>query len=246
MSKGFFDRAMSLVKYLAVGRLVKDDGEFKEGKHQIVCGLMNDSNDPSGKSFKNHVKQIMDKGANKLKPGKRIRLTSDEEDYELHVLSDCLDGDEDEVLVYFAVTDPAFGKAHSIPKLLDELKDGFLDTNDASDIRKAKAGGSVNKASQQLLRSLMTKYGSSKLTEVQVKVNEVKEVMQDNMKKALNNVETLEEMENKAENFQDQAKQFDKKSSKVKHMQKMKYYKVTGAIALFVILIITIIVASYA
>jgi hypothetical protein len=235
----------SLVKYLAVGRLVKDEeGQFKEGKHHVIAGLLADKGDAAAKSYKTHVKQIMDKGATKLKPGKRIRLTSDDNDYELHVCAELLDEDVDHVLVYFVVTDTGFAKAHSIPKMLDEFKDGFLNRNDASDIRKAKAGGSVSSASQSLLENLLRKYGSSVLTDVQLKVEEVKDTMQDNVKAALKNVETLESMESKAETFQNEAKRFDKKSEKLKIQERNKYYKIMAI--LFIVFVIIIIIIAVA
>jgi len=56
----------ALVKFLAVGRLVKNkDGTFSENQHQVIAQLAQDKNDSMYKSYKNHVKQIMNKGAQK-------------------------------------------------------------------------------------------------------------------------------------------------------------------------------------
>jgi len=83
---------MGLVKFLAVGRLVKNkDGEFEENQHQIIALLAENKDDPTYKAYRTHVKQIMNKGASKLKPNRRIRLTSDGNDYDLHVMADLLD-----------------------------------------------------------------------------------------------------------------------------------------------------------
>lgn len=41
------------------------------------------------------------KGATKLKPGKRIRLTSDDNNYDVHVLPDALGEDQSRVLIFF-------------------------------------------------------------------------------------------------------------------------------------------------
>ena len=43
----------------------------------------------------------MNKGASKLQPGKRIRLTSDDNAYDLHVVSDMLDEDQSKPIVFF-------------------------------------------------------------------------------------------------------------------------------------------------
>lgn len=187
----------------------------------------------------------MDKGSHKLKPGKRLRLTSDDDDYDLHVMSDLLEDDEDRVIVYFVVTDPSFGQAHNIGRVFDEFRRRFLSTNHSNDISKAKSGGTVNKASQALMMNLANKYGSSKLLEVQDKVDEVRIVMKDNVKQALNNVESMGDMEAKAERFENQAQQFKTGSTNLKKMMRCRYYKVNVIIAVLVIAVITYIVLQF-
>jgi len=203
---------MALVKFLAVGRLAKNkDGTFNENGHQIIALLAQDKNDSTHKSYKNHVKQIMNKGAQKLKPNKRIRLTSDGNDYDLHVMADLLDSKDDQIIVFFAVTDVEFGKTHSVAKLLEDFKSSFYGANDANSILAAKANGTVHKNSQSLLEALLKKYGQNKLAEVQQRVEEVKNVMRDNVDRTLENVEKLEDLEQKSETIENSAKQFEKK-----------------------------------
>lgn len=43
----------------------------------------------------------MSKGASKLTPGKRIRLTSDNNDYDLHVVAEGLEEQDEKVIVFF-------------------------------------------------------------------------------------------------------------------------------------------------
>jgi len=64
---------------------------------------------------------IMIKGARKLKPDKRIRLTS-ENAYDLNVVADAFGGDDQNIIVHFAIADPEFGKQRSIASLLQEMK----------------------------------------------------------------------------------------------------------------------------
>jgi len=91
-----------LVKFLAVGRLVRNkDGTFAENQHQVVAWLSNDKNDAQLKAYKQHVKEIMNRGAAKIKPNRRIRLTSDGNDYDLHVMGDLLENKEDQMIVFF-------------------------------------------------------------------------------------------------------------------------------------------------
>lgn len=228
--------------FLAVGRLVKENGEYVEGQHQVIASAPAPGCEAQEKDYKVHVKQIMDKGATRLTPGKRIRLTADDGNYDLHVMPDTLE--DDSLLVYFAVTSTGFGKAQSVPKLLDEFKAGFLSTNHMADIEKAKEKGSVNKNSQQLFAKLFATFGTDKLKNVQDKVDQVKEVMKDNVNKALTNVDALDELEGKSEQFESQAKQFEKNAGKAKNMMRCREIKMIAIIALIVIIIIIIIVVA--
>jgi len=231
---------MSLVKFLAVGRLVKDkDGAFSENEHQIIAMIAQDKNDPTYKSYRTHVKQIMNKGAARLKPNKRIRLTSDSNDYDLHVMADMLENKEDQIIVFFAVTDVEFGKTHSVAKLLEDFKSSFYGSNEPGSIRVAKANGPVHKASQSLLDTLLKKYGANKLAEVQARVEEVKDVMRENVTKTLENVERLEDLESKSETIEHSAKQFEKDAKQAKYNMRCKYIKYTLIIALIIIALLS-------
>lgn len=229
----------SVLFYLAVGRLVKKDGEYAEGGHVLVASATAPSCAANEKSYKTHVKQIMDKGAAKLKPEKRIRLTADDNNYDLNVMADQFG---DTLLVYFAVTDTGFGKTHSVPNLLDDLKGGFIENHYAGDIEKAKENGSVHKASQKPLGELLKKYGSNKLKDVQDKVDQVKDIMKDNVAKALDNVESLDQLEGKSEQFENQAKQFEKSATSVKKMMRCQNYKYTAILVGIGVLVLTIII----
>ena len=226
--------------YLAVGRLHKDQGgNFVEGKHVLIATAAHPSRESSEGDYKNHVEQIMDKGAAKLKPGKRIRLTADDNNYDLHVLAEEM---RDTLVVYFAVTDTGFGKDHNIQRLLDDFKDQFRSKHSESDLDSAKKKGSVHKSSQGFLKELLSKYGSSKLKLVQNQVNEVKNIMKDNVDKALQNVEDLDQLEDKSDQFEHQAKQFQKSATDVKKMMRCRNLKMIALIALVIIIILMIII----
>jgi len=233
---------MGLVKFLAVGRLVKNkDGEFEENQHQVIAVLAENKDDPTFKAYRTHVKQIMNKGASKLKPNRRIRLTSDGNDYDLHVMADLLENKDDQVIVFFAVTDVDFGKTHSVAKLLEEFKSEFYKVNEPNIVKIAKSNTQVHKNCQAFLLQLMKKYGVNKIADVQSKVDEVKTVMKDNVNKTLENVEKLEDLESKSETIENQSKQFEKNARGLSLGMRCRYYKMTMLIALLVIAILLII-----
>jgi len=234
-----------LVKFLAVGRLVRNkDGTFAENQHQVVAWLSNDKNDAQLKAYKQHVKEIMNRGAAKIKPNRRIRLTSDGNDYDLHVMGDLLENKEDQMIVFFAVTAPDFGTP--VAKLLEDLKTTFYRENDPNAIKSSKANGGVHKTSQRLLATIIQKYGTNKIADVAAKVEEVKTVMQENVSKTLENVEKLEDLEAKAETVENSARQFERGANQVRNTMRCRYYKMTAIIVLVIAVILTVIILPIA
>jgi len=235
-----------LLYYLAVGRLSRtSSGEFEEGAHCIIASAAADGtqgNDAT--SYRAFVEQIMDKGATKIKPDKRIRLNADDGTYELHVLANVLPNDA--MIVFFAVAKTGFGKGQSFATMFDEFKKTFITDHNAKDIAKAKEKGGVHKASQKLLTHLISTYGKDKLSEVSQKVDKVKNVMQDNVAQALSNVDNLNDLEHKADKFEGEAQQFKKQAKSVKKKMCWENAKLNMIIGGVVIIIIIIIIASVA
>jgi len=230
---------MGPLKFLAVGRLVRNpDGSFAENQHQVIAQYAINDDDTISKSYKTHVKQIMSKGAAKLKPGRRLRLISDNQDYDLHVLPDLRDG---HIIVFFAVTDTDFNKTH-VRDLFHDFQNVFYHENDMESIKSAVSGGTVNTNSQNLLDYLMKKHNQSKLQEVQMKAEEVKGVMKESVKKTLQNIEKLDELNDKAVKINDNASKFQSGSVGIRRKLKCKQIKTALIIFALVAIVITIIV----
>lgn len=231
---------MSLLHYLAVGRLLKGEGNFVEGGHVVICSASADDRSSSIEDYQTQVMQIMNKGASKLKEDKRLRLNADDNKYDLHVVANGRLG-EDCMLVYFAVTETTFAKT-SVKEMLNDFKEGILSTASKNEIVKAKAKGSIHQKAQPVLKGILKKYGTDKLQMVSGQVEQVKGIMQDNVSKALNNVDNLNELENKSAKFEEQAKRFEKQSGQVKKMMRCQYYKtiiIMVLIAVGLILLLT-------
>jgi len=229
-----------LTKQLAVGRLVQDDqGKFMDNQHQIIASLIARNDDGLKNTYADKLTQIMNK-ANNI-PDKRIRLTTNDKQFEVQVLAHQL---EKTRIVFFAITDPRIGESYDIADILQDFKKEFLNAHSETDILKAKPNGKLHKKSQTLLRQLIDKYGTSKLYKVQKKVDDVKNVMNDNMEKALNNVMTIETMEAHAAEMENNALGFKKKAVTVKREARKTYYKTNLILAAIIIVIILIIVAA--
>jgi len=189
---------MSSVKFVAIGRLVKQDGVYEEGSHIIIVECAGNKKDKDHiHTYHNHIKAIMNKGAHILQPGKRIRLTSDNDDYELHAMKDSFNEDINDKIVFFAVTDIDFAKNYLVATLLQDIKDELYMNCSPYEIVNATA----NSLQRQLDKSLFGviqkyAYGSSKLATVKTKADDVNSLVQEAMKKALTNADQMDEIEN--------------------------------------------------
>jgi len=233
----------SLLQYLAIGRLATNkEGTLLPEKHRLVAHNFARKDDPDpeyAKSIKSHLKAVLKRAGHKLTPGKRIRLKDDAARYEVHILTDEAEGDRAKTLVFFAVTAVDFPKYHSVPSLLKDLKGGFYATVDKGTLWQ---GGSVQRACQPYFARLSRHYATSVLSSVQAKADSVKEVMASSVARALHSVETLEDMDEKAEMFEDKSKTFFKRAEEVKVIERSKYRKLTILLALGVLAVIAYLV----
>jgi len=231
----------NLVKYLAVGKLVKDaSGNFVAGKHLTLCSLLSDTADPAKDSYKTRVNDIMSKAASKLSMGKRICLTSDDPgtNYELHLLPEEVEGTEGVVIIYFVAVDPGFGKAHSITKLLADFKSGLYEQGGGA--IASSGNGELQSRMSGRLQSLSSKFGSSKITTAQNKVEEVKAVMRENVDLALANVDKLQDMEEKSSELERESKSFSRGATKLARSMKCKNIKI---VLIFILLVLAVLAA---
>lgn len=92
---------VSVARQAAEGALAEEKKIL--GKHQVLAYAAA-TKDEKTKKYKQHVKELMSKGAARLTGGKRVRLTSDEsegEKYELNVLTEYIDNDPNLAIVFF-------------------------------------------------------------------------------------------------------------------------------------------------
>jgi len=152
----------------------------------------------------------------------------------------------DSLIVFFAITSPTFGKAQSIPRLLDDFKGGFMSLHQTSKLEKAEEGGQVHKASQELFKKLFSSFGTDQLVVLHGKVEEVKTIAQANVRQAIINVEDASKLEDKTIQLADSSKQFADKSKQTRRMMKCRNYKVTALIVGVVLIVLVIIIIAIA
>lgn len=236
-----------LLKMIAVGKLARmqsDPSQFDPEHHELIYfkSITSSTLDKSTvKSYKQHMKAILQKGAQKLSVGKRILLTSDDNLYDVHVLPDALDDNEQRIIVFFAVSAPEFGKNASIAALFREFQSMFYEHHQQSQIWSA-GNGTLNSQFDLYGTKLLSQYNQNLLANVSIKVEQVKETMKESVQRAITNVEQLEDMEEKSEEFEMQAKRFQKRSAAVKRMFCGRYVTITVMVGIVVTAVVAYII----
>lgn len=226
---------MALTKQLAVGRLAKNsDGEFVKEKHILIASLLADRNDTLKATYNDNLVAIMRRG--KDIPDTRMKLVSNDKLYEIHVLAHNIVNTR---IVFFAVTGPKFGQSFEPSDLMREFIDDFLALHTENAVCTGKPA-KLQKASIETLGELLKKYAVSKIEKVQGKVNEVTQIMQDSIEQALQNTDTINDMELKSDELLAHAGQFKKKAHVVKQNERCKYYKINATCGLITVVVITI------
>ncbi len=220
-----------LVRYLAVGR---PDKGGREDKHEILGSLLSKKGDPAATEFKEHTIKIMNK-AQKMN-NSRIRLKS-EHGYEVHVQADQVN---DVTLIFIAIVSNDFGAHHLPATFCDDFKNTFYNSVSRNEVGASKL--SLSSRTTNVLEAIHRKYNSSSLRDVNQKVDQVKNVMRENMDIALQNVEKLDEIDQKAIDIEAGARKFHQNAQKVRCAMCKEYWKATLLIIFIVLAIIGIIV----
>ena len=145
---------------------------------------------------------------NKSKPGKRIRLNTGSNAF--HFISDNFG------LVVLVVTPTSYPQRIVFSGLCVDLRDTFMAKNFNWTTMNEN---SLTHKMSGVMKTLSKEYddlsSKSKLDRLKHQVDGVKEIVGHNIEKALLNLETTQQMEEKAEKLNDTAKLFEKSASKL-------------------------------
>ena len=214
---------------LALGRLSVDPtGDSKVEPPTLLADDLPPPTVADPKRARAHLKAILKKGGHKLLPGKRLRLRNDDDGYDVHILSDRVDegGVKPCVVVLFVLTVGNFAKYYSIAQVLRDFKGGVYSAVEPAALAQMRpASAAANKAAlQPAFNRLVAQYGHSPLLTAETKVAAVKDLMTASVAKALNSVEHLEELEESSERFEEQSRQFSKRTVAVKKVHRRNYF----------------------
>jgi len=145
-------------------------------------------------------------------------------------------GADSEGLCIAVITGLAY-PSRTVTQLVVELHGDY--NRDFGQLVKTAEPGSLNQKSKRLLSAICTKYENvksvDKASALSGKVDEVKVQMQDNIADMLNNIEKSESISNQADQLNEQASVFKKKSTQLKKQMRCKNLKMT---IIFVVLIV--------
>jgi hypothetical protein len=192
----------------------------------------------------------MRKASAKLIPQQIITLTSDEQSTLLHVMATQID---DFSVVFFVVTLPSY-PAHSIQKMMQQFSERFLDSFTPPELQQAKdtaqSSGSFQRASQRILQSVLVDFGDpqslDKTLVVQDQIEHVKAVAEENVRLALTNVESAEELEGKSDLLRSQGERFKASATALRRQMQLRKYKLWCILFLFILAIALYIIVPIA
>jgi hypothetical protein len=210
----------NLISYLAIG------ARPSNGKFKLILKRPGSHDDPNNKKYLADIQNSLNRiaGSNQ-QIGDEYTQTVNSVDgtYIIHVFAR---KHGDMLHVYFATVTPEFGRRYFPNHLMKEFENMHT----------------YGIPFEQVCDKLLSTYGRDKLSDVQVKVEQVRVVMRDNVDKAIDSVEKLKDMEIKAQHLEEDAETFELSASKVKRMMCIRKWKITGVIALVVVVILTIII----
>ena len=111
---------------------------------------------------------------------------------------------------------------------------------------------SLSRASKKSMKDLMSKYdspngsaaGGDKTTEVRQKVEQVQGIMQDNVKKMLDNQTNVESLEEKTDGMSKQANQFLKQSVDLRRQMQLRNLKLKIVLGIIITAIIVYVIVA--
>ena len=128
---------------------------------------------------------------------------------------------------------------HPIAAVFRELKAATYAEADVGQLATMKAtAASTRSLLAPVFHRVSELYGQSPLATVEGKVAAVKEVMSASVARALQSVEQLEDMEESSERFEEQSKQFHKKTVAVKKHHRRNYWLLGAVFAVVVLAVI--------
>jgi Synaptobrevin len=133
-------------------------------------------------------------------------------------------------------------------QLLEEFSSSVLNFQDPSVSLESAAIESLTRVFKKDMRLLMSKFDSpgnvDKTAQVREKVDQVQSVMQDNVKKMLDNHSNLEGLEEKTDSMSKQANQFLKQSVDLRRQMQMKNLKLKIVLGVVITLIVVWLLSS--
>jgi len=147
------------------------------------------------KKYLSIIEALIKRHTNRFKENKRIRLS--EKEYDIQIA-------RKDALMYFNVTSPAYA---STTPLLSAMISGYQ-----------LQGASI-------LSSLFQTYNGDQLSVIVQQVDDIKMVMQENVKKAIVRAETLDDMEKVASELADVSTDFDRGATNLNRQWCRSHYK---------------------
>eukprot|EP00743_Colponemidia_sp_Colp-15_P000763 GILK01000842.1.p1 GENE.GILK01000842.1~~GILK01000842.1.p1 ORF type:complete len:261 (+),score=44.17 GILK01000842.1:85-783(+) len=209
----------SNIKYCAVGRMTDKI---------ILASCTNGKNDPYENEYMNSVREVLRVAKQQVQPKSRHKLSFDLGT--LHFLADTND------CIYVVITVASYPERHAFA-MVEELITKFGQMHGGQLLNAPE--GSLNKTSKKMMKELCVRFDDlrkiDKVHGVIDRVENVKEIMQNNVKKILETHENLEVLEDKTDNLRVSANQFQRSAVDLKRMMYWRNFKLKLVIGLVIL-----------
>lgn len=194
------------------------------------------------KSYETALATVLDR-AKSAYPGWRDRVMCPESEGVLYTFADS----QALCLLAVGIRDAQYPERVAV-QLLRDVADKVKNSQGDEALLEAKSG-SLSKPLRKLLTDLMRTYNDAgsqdKTTEVREKVDQLKGIMQDNVKKILETHVTLESLENSSSSMSSQANKFLKQSVDLRRQIQFRNLKIKALVGTCVAAVILYIVVPF-
>jgi len=159
----------------------------------------------------------------------------------VHVYVDCTGSHP---IVFLALTTTNFGSHYNLDVFCSDFRNEFFQRVEVSQV--GDSGASLQRRCEQTIDAIFAKYSApSALQRATEKTEQVKQVMQSNITLALQNVEKLDEIDERARHLEATAQVFHSSANKLERRMCRDYWTVRILVVVVILAIIGIILGVY-
>ena len=176
--------------------------------------------------FHNYIIKIIN-SSKQIPLNTKISLRTDDNNNMIHLMTTEYYVD---TFIFFVIVDEKFAKNQSMTYILRDFVDKFIESD--------------NSEHKLIIKQMVEQYETSKIEQLQVTIDSVKETMRNNIEQSLENSDKLNDIEIKSDIMVNKADEFRINATTIKRNKLLKCIKYTALVAIIIIIVIIIVIIS--